>query len=146
MAPFTILQLDHLVLRIADLERSLAFYVGVLGCMHEKTQADIGLVQLRAGAALIDLVPLDGPRGAAGGEGPGKTGRNVDHFCLEITPFEEGTLRAHLNRHGVTFADPKRRYGATGFGPSIYISDPDGNTVELKGPSEPGTRETPSAQ
>jgi catechol 2,3-dioxygenase-like lactoylglutathione lyase family enzyme len=143
-APFTVLQIDHIVLRIADLTRSLAFYVDALGCLHEKTQGDIGLVQLRAGTTLIDLVPLDGLRGRAGGEAAGKTGRNVDHFALEIAPFDEAAIRAHLGKHGIDAGESKRRYGARGFGPSLYLTDPDGNTVELKGPSEPGTRETAS--
>ena len=96
MAPFNLLGIDHVVLRIANLEKSLAFYVGVLGCTIDKRQEDIGLIQLRAGHSQIDLVPLDGKRGKAGGAPPGAEGRNVDHFALEIAPFDESALRAHL--------------------------------------------------
>ena len=135
MTPFTLLGIDHVVLRIADLERSLAFYVGVLGCTVDKRQEDIGLIQLRAGHSQIDLVPLDGKRGRAGGAA-GAEGRNVDHFALEIDPFDEAALRAHLGAHGVKVEEVARRYGAKGYGPSIYIADPDGNKVELKGPPE----------
>jgi len=141
--PFTVLQIDHIVLRIADLQRSLAFYIDALGCTHEKTQEDIGLVQLRAGTTLIDFVPLDGLRGRAGGPAAGTTGRNVDHFALEIAPYDETAIRAHLAKHNIAMGETKRRYGANGFGPSLYLTDPDGNTVELKGPSEPGSREGP---
>ena len=136
MTPFSLLGIDHVVLRIADLDRSLAFYVGVLGCTVDKLQEDIGLIQLRAGHSQIDLVPLSGKRGKAGGAGPGTEGRNVDHFALEIAPFDEAALRAHLERHGIAVEKVARRYGANGYGPSLYIADPDGNKVELKGPPD----------
>lgn len=136
MPPFSLLGIDHVVLRIADLDRSLAFYVGVLGCTVDKLQEDIGLIQLRAGHSQIDLVPLTGKRGKAGGVGPGAEGRNVDHFALEIAPFDEAALRAHLERHGIAVEQVAKRYGAKGYGPSLYIADPDGNKVELKGPPD----------
>ena len=134
MIPFALLGIDHVVLRVADLQRSLAFYVGALGCGIEKEQAELGLVQLRAGASLIDLVPLDGKLGKAGGAGPGTEARNVDHFALEIAPFDEAAMRAHLTARGVAIGEYGKRYGAKGNGPSLYLTDPDGNVVELKGP------------
>jgi catechol 2,3-dioxygenase-like lactoylglutathione lyase family enzyme len=134
MIPFTLLGIDHVVLRVADLQRSLDFYIGALGCGIEKEQPEFGLVQLRAGASLIDLVPLDGKLGKAGGAGPGAEARNVDHFALEIVPFDEAAIRAHLTGHGITIGEYGKRYGAKGNGPSLYITDPDGNVVELKGP------------
>lgn len=135
MIPFTLGTLDHVVLRVRDLDASLAFYRGVLGCTVEKVQQKIGLYQLRAGQSLIDLVPLDGPLGKMGGAGPAKEGRNLDHFAIQIAPFDEEAIRAHLAAHGVEAGESGRRYGAEGDGPSIYIRDPDGNTVELKGPA-----------
>ena len=135
-APFRIGAIDHIVLRVADLERSLAFYVNDLGCTVEKVQEDIGLVQLRAGASLIDLVPLDGKLGRAGGVAPGTEGRNLDHFALDVAPFDEAEIRAYLQAHAIAAGEAGRRYGAGGYGPSIYLTDPDGNTVELKGPPE----------
>jgi catechol 2,3-dioxygenase-like lactoylglutathione lyase family enzyme len=131
---FRILAIDHLVLRVVDLERMLAFYRDALGCTVERRQDAIGLVQLRAGSSLIDLVPVDGKLGAAGGAPPGREGRNVDHFCLRIAPFDDAAIRAHLARHGIAAGDVASRYGAEGEGPSIYVEDPEGNTVELKGP------------
>jgi catechol 2,3-dioxygenase-like lactoylglutathione lyase family enzyme len=131
-----ILGIDHVVLRVGDLERALAFYCGVLGCKEERRLDEIGLVQLRAGAALIDLVPVDGELGRMGGAPPGEGGRNVDHLALRIADFDEAVLRAHLSAHGVASGEVARRYGAQGQGPSMYIQDPDGNTVELKGPPE----------
>ena len=93
-------------------------------------------MQLRAGRALIDLVPVDGPLGRAGGAPPGREGRNLDHFCLRVEPFDEAALRTHLAAHGVAAGALERRYGAEGEGPSIYVSDPEGNVVELKGPPD----------
>ncbi|MEE8273892.1 MAG: VOC family protein [Alphaproteobacteria bacterium] len=131
-----VLGIDHVVLRVADVERALAFYCDVLGCREERRVADIGLIQLRAGAALIDLVGVDSELGRAGGAAPGAEGRNVDHVALRIEVFDEAALRTHLEAHGVAAGEVKRRYGAEGDGPSLYIEDPDGNTVELKGPAD----------
>lgn len=138
-AMFRILDLDHLVLRTADVDALRRFYVDVLGCSVEREQPDFGLTQLRAGSALIDLVSLDGPLGRAGGAGPGAEGRNLDHFCLRIEPFDEPALRAWLSGHGVEASEVAQRFGAEGKGPSLYVSDPDGNVVELKGPPAPVT-------
>jgi len=126
--------IDHIVLRVRDLERARAFYCEALGCTVEKHQRELGLLQLRAGRSLIDLVPLDGKLGLAGGAGPGREGRNVDHFCVRIDPFDDVAIRAHLEGHAIVAGPTQQRYGAEGEGPSIYIVDPDGNTVELKGP------------
>jgi catechol 2,3-dioxygenase-like lactoylglutathione lyase family enzyme len=127
-------ELDHLVLRIVDLDRMLRFYCEVLGCTVERRQDAIGLVQLRAGRSIIDLVPVSGKLGAAGGAPPGAEGRNVDHFCLRVEPFDDTAIRAHLAAHGIKAGPTDSRYGAEGEGPSIYIEDPEGNVVELKGP------------
>ena len=132
--PFRPCQIDHVVLRVRNIQRSLVFYHDVIGCTPDKVQEEIGLWQVRAGASLIDLVPLDGPLGMIGGTGPQREGRNLDHFAIEIAPFDEAAIRAHLAEHRVEIAEAGRRYGAKGDGPSIYIQDPDGNTVELKGP------------
>jgi catechol 2,3-dioxygenase-like lactoylglutathione lyase family enzyme len=129
--------LDHLVLRVTDLERMVSFYGQVLGCPVERRQDEIGLVQLRAGSALIDLVPVDGKLGRMGGAAPGREGRNLDHLCLRVEPFDEAAIRAHLAAHEVAAGPVESRYGAEGEGPSIYLQDPEGNTVELKGPPHP---------
>jgi glyoxylase I family protein len=128
-----VLGLDHLVLRVRDGGRMTRFYCDVLGCKLERARQDIGLIQLRAGQSLIDLVPVDGELGAKGGAAPGVEGRNVDHFCLRVEPFDPLAVIAHLIKHGVVPGETKRRYGADGYGPSIYINDPEGNVVELKG-------------
>ena len=134
--PFTMAGLDHVVLRVSDLPAMLDFYHDVLGCSDERTQAEIGLFQLRAGRSLIDLVTIDGKLGAAGGAAPGREGRNLDHFALAIHPFDEDAIRAHLARHGVAIEQSGPRYGAEGEGPSVYFRDPEGNLIELKGPAE----------
>ena len=128
-------EIDHVVLRVRDLERSLAFYRDVLGCAVELARPTIGLWQLRAGRSMIDLVPVDGKLGAAGGAPPGDGGRNVDHVCLRVEPFDEAAIRAHLAAHGVKAGSTEQRVGAEGTGPSIYVDDPDGNVIELKGAS-----------
>ena len=133
-APPKLLGLDHVVVRVRDLDAALGFYVGVLGCTEERRIDALGLIQLRAGASLVDLVPVDSPLGKHGGGAPDPNARNVDHFCLRIEPFDAEALAAHLRAHGVEPGDVGERYGADGYGPSIYLRDPDGNVVELKGP------------
>ncbi len=126
--------IDHLVLRVVDIDAMLAFYIDVLGCTLERRNDRIGLIQLRAGRSLIDLVPVDGELGRQGGAAPGAQGRNLDHFCLRIEPFDEAAIRAELARQGMKAGPVETRYGAEGAGPSIYLDDPEGNVVELKGP------------
>lgn len=133
---FAIRGIDHVVLRVRDEAAALAFYCGALGCVEERRLDGLGLVQLRAGASLIDIVPVSGDLGRRGGAAPGDEGRNMDHLCLRIEPWDEAALFAHLRGHGIEPGETGRRYGADGQGPSIYIADPDGNTVELKGPPE----------
>lgn len=130
-------EIDHLVLRVIDLERMLAFYCGVLGCTVERRLDAIGLVQLRAGRSLVDLVPVDGQLGQAGGAAPGRQGRNLDHFCLRVEPFDEAAIRRQLAANHVQAGELAIRNGAEGEGPSIYVTDPEGNVVELKGPARP---------
>ncbi len=125
---FAIKGLDHVVLRVADLERAIGFYCEVLGCREERRVESIGLVQLRAGSSLIDLIPAE--------SAPQAGSANMDHFALRIEPFDEAALRRHLESHGVEAGEFATRYGAEGQGPSLYIKDPDGNTVELKGPPD----------
>jgi glyoxylase I family protein len=132
--PFALRQIDHVVLRVRDLDASLHFYRDILGCKLDKVQEKIGLWQVRAGASLIDLVPLDGMLGRRGGAAAGAAGRNLDHFALQIAPFDEEKIRAHLAANEIDVVESGQRYGAEGTGPSVYIVDPDGNTVELKGP------------
>jgi catechol 2,3-dioxygenase-like lactoylglutathione lyase family enzyme len=133
---FSILGLDHVVLRITNVPRMVRFYCDVLGCTLEKEREDLGLTQLRAGNSLIDLVAVDGAIGRKGGAPPGAEGRNMDHLCLRIEPFDPGALTTHLIQNGVVPGEIKPRYGADGIGPSLYLSDPEGNTVELKGPPD----------
>lgn len=128
------LGLDHVVLRIAELDRSLAFYCDVLGCVMERRRDDLGLYHLRAGNAQIDLVTLDGQLGQKHGA-PNAEGPNMDHFCLRIASFDDPGLSDYLRGRGLEPSDVAQRFGAGGEGPSLYVSDPDGNVVELKGPA-----------
>lgn len=124
--PFQLQQLDHVVLRVKDLGRMRDFYCQALGCHLEKIQADIGLWQLRAGSALIDLLLDEEPTPSSG--------VNMDHFCLRIDPFDEALIRRHLASLDVAIGTFGNRGGAEGIGPSLYLYDPEGNKVELKGP------------
>ncbi|PPR63494.1 MAG: hypothetical protein CFH04_00604 [Alphaproteobacteria bacterium MarineAlpha3_Bin3] len=136
MTAFTVQGIDHVVLRVVDVEGVIRFYKDVLGCAVERRKDDLGLIQLRAGRSLIDLVDVNGELGQKGGAAPGAEARNMDHFCLRIDPFDEAQIRAHLRAHGIEAGDLATRYGAEGDGPSLYIQDPEGNTVELKGPPD----------
>ena len=124
---FQILGLDHVVLRVKDISRMTRFYCDVLGCSVERERLETGLMQLRAGAALIDL-KQDGAVTV-------KENVNMDHLCLRIEPFDHDVLVAHLASNGVVPMKITSNYGADGYGPSLKISDPEGNVVELKGPS-----------
>jgi glyoxylase I family protein len=142
-APFKLQDIDHVVLRVRDVERMRRFYCDVLGCTFEKDQlAEFGLLQLRAGRSLIDLVDVTGEIGRRGGAPPGPDARNMDHVCLRATPFDGEAIHRYLSAHGVTPGELRDRYGADGYGPSIYLHDPEGNMVELKGP--PGTSKRPA--
>ena len=134
MSLIRIREIDHIVLRVVDLDAMTRFYCGLLGCTVERRQDEIGLVQLRAGRSLVDLVPVDGKLGRAGGAAPGREGRNVDHLCFRIEgEFDADALRAALTAAGAMVGDYGSRYGAEGEGPSLYLSDPEGNQIELKG-------------
>ncbi|MFS8063719.1 MAG: VOC family protein [Luteimonas sp.] len=133
--PFQLQQIDHVVLRVRDGAAMQAFYCDVLGCNVERRQDGIGLIQLRAGQSLIDLVPVDGKLGRMGGAAPGAEGHNMDHLCLRAEPFDREAIVAHLEAHGVRVGDFGSRYGAEGEGPSQYLFDPEDNLVELKGPA-----------
>jgi glyoxylase I family protein len=132
-----IVAIDHVVFRVRDLPAMLAFYDQVLGARLERKLEEFGLYQFRVGNALIDIVDMSGKLGREGGAAPGDTGRNVDHVCLQVLPWDGEAILAHLAVHGMTDARISSRYGAQGQGPSIYIADPEGNTIELKGPPWP---------
>ncbi|MGY8961886.1 MAG: VOC family protein, partial [Alphaproteobacteria bacterium] len=125
--------LDHVVIRARDIDASLGFYCDVLGCAVLRRVERLGLVQMRAGASMIDLIDAaDNPPGDA--RYPGGA-RNMDHFALRLESLDVDAIRAHLLGHGIEMGDVATRFGAKGNGPSVYITDPDGNVVELKGPA-----------
>lgn len=125
--------IDHIVLRTDRLDAMLHFYCDILGCAVERSVLDeYGLIQLRAGSALIDIVTVDGPLGLQGGPAPTDKGLNMDHFCLQLEPISEEELTQFLVSKGLEVGEFANRYGAQGRGPSIYLKDPQGNTVELK--------------
>jgi len=133
---FQIRDIDHVVLRVTDLERMISFYCDALGCALHWRRPDLGLVHLRAGNAMIDLVPVDGPLGKKGGAAPATEARNMDHFCVRVQPFDVDAIVAHVQAHGARVGEIRPRFGAKGESTSIYVFDPENNLVELKGESE----------
>ena len=134
--PFVVERLDHVVLRVRDLDIAEAFYREVLGCEVVRRRDDLGLRHLRAGASMIDLIAVEGTLGKRGGGAAGKEGRNLDHLCVRVAPFDEAAIVRHLTKHGVAAHGPATsNFGAEGDGLSLYLDDPNGNTIELKGPS-----------
>ena len=132
--PINITRIDHVVLRVENLPSMIRFYRDALGCRLEKGPGDSGLAQLRCGDSLIDLVAVDSPLGKAGGGAPDHGAPNVDHVCFLVDPWDAELVRERLVAHGIDADDVANRYGATGYGPSIYFDDPEGNRIELKGP------------
>ena len=130
--PYRTKGLDHVVLRAKNIDRMLGFYRDVLGLPVAKHNDPLGLWHLRAGSSMIDLVDVFGPIGKAGGPVPSEA-RNVDHLALKIDPFDEAAILAYHGSKGVAAEPSKTRFGADGDGPSIYLRDPEGNGVELKG-------------
>ena len=130
---FAISGIDHIVLRTTKLNKMLDFYSGILGCkVDRETSEETGLIQLRAGKALIDLVVVDSRLGKLGGGAPTSTENNLDHFCLQLKPISESEIKSHLSSHGIEVGDFNDRYGAQGLGKSLYIKDPEDNVVELR--------------
>ena len=135
-SPFALEGIDHVVLLVRDMAEAERFYEQVLGCTVDRELPEYGMLQLRAGASLIDLVDIGSEAGAwARPETEG--GRNMDHVCIATGPCEDEAMRAHLARHGVAIVEEGIRYGAKGDGFSFYIADPSGNQIELKGPISP---------
>ena len=135
-------EIDHLVLRVRDIDAMRRFYCGVLGAEHVAWRPQFGMSHLRIGRSMLDLITFDGPLGKGGGAAAGEEGRNLDHFCFRVEPFDREAIVAHLEKCGVEVGDIRPRFGAEGNGISIYLTDPEGNIVELKGPSD-GKRDPP---
>ena len=131
--PFRLEGLDHIVLLVRDMAEARQFYEQVLGCAVDRALPQYAMLQLRAGASLVDLVDIRSSEGQwarpdiAGG-------RNMDHVCIATGPCDESAMRAHLARHGIDIVEEGIRYGAQGDGMSFYIRDPSGNQIELKSP------------
>jgi glyoxylase I family protein len=119
--------IDHVVLCVTDSDRSLRFYTQVLGLTVERVIEDLQIYQIRCGRNLIDLRVL--PQGKTLAE---KEERGIDHLCLMVQG-DVDTIVAYLKEHNVPIMfGPVELYGATGFGTSMYVLDPDGHTLELK--------------
>ena len=136
-APFKLKGLDHVVIRCTDLASMKHFYCDVLGGTIQEEDTEIGLYQVRVGDHIVDLMPVDEPSGRKGGSAPGKDGHNMDHFAIQVEPYDDNTIREYLSDQSVELGSTIIRGGAEGEGPGIHLKDPEGNTVELKGPPDP---------
>ena len=134
---FEVLGIDHAVFRVRDMGRMEAFYREVLGCEVVRRREDLGLTHIRVGRAMVDLVSVDGPLGREGGAAPGREGRNLAHLCLRVEPFDPGAIQARMEALGIQASEATSNFGAEGEGLSLYLQDPEGNVLELKGPSAP---------
>ncbi|MDP5209583.1 VOC family protein [Microbulbifer sp. 2205BS26-8] len=133
---FTIQQIDHLVLRVKSLDIARRFYQDILGCKMERENPSLGLYQMRTGRCLIDLLPVDQQIERTGASTPEYEGRNLHHFCLRVDPFNADKIQSFLQERHISASPVEQRYGAEGMGPSLYISDPENNLIELKGPPD----------
>ena len=123
---FKVERIDHVVLRVRDLPAMVRFYEGALGFHEERRIDTLNLVQMRAGASLLDLIANDAH----------VTTRNMDHLCFRIEPFDRDAIVMRLAPFGISVGETVERYGAEGNGPSVYFNDPEGNQIELKGPAK----------
>ncbi len=127
---FRVERIDHVVLRVRDLAAMVRFYEQALGFHEERRLQKLGLVQMRAGASLLDLIAGERADGAP----------NMDHLCFRIEPFDRDAIVTQLAQFGISVGETVERYGAEGNGPSVYFHDPEGNQIELKGPSSESTQ------
>ena len=132
MNPIHIRKLDHIVLLVSNISKSIKFYRDILGCPEARVSN--GLFQYQAGDSMIDLVATEHKQNAPNNTQSFQTNRNVDHFALTLFDFNKEAIIAYLKKFGIKIERSGRRFGAQGYGPSVYIKDPDGNFVELKGP------------
>ena len=131
--PFALAGIDHVVLLVEGMDEVTRFYTEVLGCSVDNDLPQYGMRQLRAGAALIDLVDISSPEGSwARPEIAG--GRNVDHVALGLRPADPEAVRRHLTENGVAIVEEGDRVGALGDTLSFYVMDPSGNQIELSFP------------
>jgi len=134
MNPIHIKKLDHIVLLVSNIAKSIHFYRDILGCPEARVSK--GLFQYQAGDSMIDLVVTEHKQNAPYKTQSSQIDRNVDHFALTLSDFNKEAIIAYLKKFGIRIERSGRRFGAQGYGPSVYIKDPDGNFVELKGPPE----------
>lgn len=132
--PFSLVGIDHVVFLVDDLDKATRWYMDVLGCQHGYAYPAIGMEQVWCGSALIVLYDITNP-GAKGAIPPVAGGRNVDHVCIALSPFDEDAMRVHLKAHNVAVEREAFHGGARGMGNSFYVLDPWGNKLELKGPA-----------
>ena len=155
--PIDVLGIDHVVLKVDDLERMAEWYKTVLGCRVAKHNVALLMIHLDAGSALIDLVDNAGPLGDNNNSMNNSMNSNdndednnnnndndndnnndnqhqkLDHICLGLKEFDAAAIREHLSSNGVAITtEVAVRYGKGGNGESLFFHDPEGNRIEIK--------------
>ena len=136
MKRIKVTELDHIVLNVGDIDRSLRFYTEVLGLQPERVEefraGKVGFPSARINAeTIIDLFPTQNAD-AAQKEGEKRSG-NLNHFCMVVGAEEFSGIVDYLNENGVIIREgPVARWGARGRATSIYFLDPDGNEIEIR--------------
>jgi len=130
---FKIKRLDHLVIKTTNIKEMMSFYCFILGYKIQRDSLkETGLLELSAGESMIDLFDSKHESNLNRLSGESKN-NNIDHFCILLDNFDETDIKVHLKSFGVACSEIEMNYGSSGYGPSVYIHDPDGNKVELKG-------------
>jgi glyoxylase I family protein len=136
MERIKVTELDHIVLNVSDIERSLKFYTEVLGLQAERVDefkaGKVGFPSVRINDdTIIDLFPV---RGAENKSKPGeKPQGNLNHFCMVVAREDFSGIVDYLGRHEIAVREgPISRWGARGRATSVYFLDPDGNEVEIR--------------
>jgi glyoxylase I family protein len=136
MERIKVIELDHIVLNVSDIDRSLKFYTEVLGLQAERLdefkEGKVGFPSVRINTdTIIDLFPF---RGSENKAKPGeKPQGNLNHFCMVVDREDFSGIVDYLGRHKIAVREgPISRWGARGRATSVYFLDPDGNEVEIR--------------
>jgi catechol 2,3-dioxygenase-like lactoylglutathione lyase family enzyme len=139
MSAIKIVEMDHIVLNVRDIDRSLQFYIDVLGLEGERVgefkDGTVGFPSVRINKdTIIDLFPV--PAGGSlqvPASNDGKLEGNLNHFCMVVEKSNFDAALEALKTHGIAIREgPVSRWGARGRATSIYFLDPDGNEIEIR--------------
>ncbi len=116
--------IDHIVINVNSRKRMARFYCEILGFSVEREISS--MTQLRLGSILIDLIDFE-----VENQFPVRN-KNIDHFCLSVSPFDCIKIVKHFKLNKVRYEEASKKYGASGYGESLYFYDIEDNKIELK--------------